>query len=107
MRAKIVGMIVLMGIAALSVSFTPVKNASVQETLPRQLTEDEADCLVGGKATCLDVAINEATTCIEDSGFDFRSPESSYASIVVAGWCTLDGAWSGLTCAWDWFTGLF
>jgi len=107
MRAKIVGMIVLMGIAALSVSFTPVKNAAVQETLPRLLTEQEADCLVGGKATCVDVAVNEAESCLGDYGLGFDDIDDNVYTMVVGGYCAGSGIVSGLSCAWDWFTGLF
>jgi len=107
MRAKIVGMIVLTGIAALTTSFAPLQDVEISGTTPRLLTEEEADCLVGGKATCFEVVAIDAYGCMIEAGVDFTNVESSYSNLIVAGLCTLEGAWSGLTCAWDWFTGLF
>lgn len=107
MRAKIVGMIVLTGFAALTTSFTPMQDLAIQETHPRLLTEEEADCLVGGKATCFETAALESYSCLNEAGIDFTDIESSYSSLIVFGWCTLEGAWAGVECAWDWLTGLF
>jgi len=106
MRAKIVGMVVLMGFAALSASFAPAKQIAVQETLPRLLTEEEADCLVGGKASCLDVAVSAADNCLAEAGVSFEDLDDLYGAVMV-GWCTGTGIWEGASCAWDWFTNLF
>ncbi len=107
MRARIAGMIVLLGIMALTTSFTPVQEAVVQDIVPHQLTAEEADCLVGGKATCVDVAVAAAGDCMDDAGVRPSEIGSSLYGTVVGGICAGYGVWTGLGCAWDWFTGLF
>jgi len=108
MRAKIVGMIVLTGIAALTTAFTaPAYAVTVGESAVRQLTEEEADCLLNAEATCIDVALDTADECLAEAGIFGSEIGDNLYNMVVGGWCAGSGIWAGATCAWDWFTDLF
>ena len=107
MRARIAGMIVLAGFTALIPSYTPVDDTDVRSAAPRQLTEKEADCLVGGKASCVDVAVNTAESCLDDAGIRGSEIGDNLYNLVVGGICAGSGIWAGATCAWDWLTDLF
>jgi len=71
------------------------------------LSAEEADCLVGGKATCIDEAINTAESCLNDAGISGSDIDDNLYNMVVGGICAGSGIWAGATCAWDWFIGLF
>jgi len=107
MRAKIAGMIVLTTIAALTTSFEPTQDADLKPAAPRMLTAAEADCLVGGKASCLDVAINEAESCLSDAGITASEIDDNLYNMVIGGLCAGSGIWSGISCTWNWLTDLF
>ena len=107
MRAKCAWMIVVVGIAALiSPSAVPQDDIGATST-PRHLTEEEADCLVGGKASCVDVAINETEACLSDAGITGSEIDDNLYNMLIGGLCAGSGIWSGITCSWDWLTSLF
>jgi hypothetical protein len=107
MRANIAGLIVLSGLVALHTSFVPSPVVTEAVETSRPLTTEEMDCAVGGEAGCIELAVNTTESCLEDAGINGSEIGDNLYNIIVGGICTLDGAWTGLTCAWEWFSGLF
>ncbi len=107
MRAKIAGMTVLMGIVALTTSFSPLPLSGGEKAVTSNDSFDALECVLSGRETCIDTAAQSAGECFLDSGIFLGDQVNSLYAVFVTGWCTGVGLWSGLSCAWEWLSGLF
>ncbi len=67
-----------------------------------RLTDAEADCIVGGQASCLDVGGAAYDQCIMEN-FNPYDPSAGKTILKCAG----VGAWATVACAFSWLWGLF
>lgn len=70
-------------------------------TVSTRLTAEEADCIVGGQAGCLEVAKASYDGCV-DANYDPEIPKTAVAYLD----CAPVGAWSGIACAATWLWNL-
>jgi len=67
-----------------------------------RLTDAEADCIVGGKAGCLDEAASAYGGCVIEN-VDPEDPSTMGAFAT----CLSTGFWTGVVCAFTWLWGVF
>lgn len=103
MRAKIVGMLVLLAIMALTTGFSPHPVVDDQGVRYGEITQAEADCIVGGKQGCWDEAVQSFAWCVFSYGY---SDVDQVPTGIVAE-CLSVGGETLLACVVDWIFGLF
>lgn len=71
-------------------------------TVSTRLTDQEADCIVGGQVGCWEESKSSYEECLK-ANLNPMDPKTAVAYID----CAAVGAWTGIACALTWIWGLF